>query len=77
MKGTVITIAHRLQTIVDYDKVLVLDKGEMVEYAHPWELISDETTQFYSMCESSGDLNILTAAAKKKWEEGRLVDVET
>ena len=77
MKGTVITIAHRLQTIVDYDKVLVLDKGEMVEYAHPWELISDETTQFYSMCESSGDLDILTAAAKKKWNEGRLVDVET
>lgn len=76
MKGTVITIAHRLQTIVDYDKVLVLDKGEMVEYAHPWELISNEETQFYSMCESSGDVDILKAAAKKKWNEGRLVDVE-
>lgn len=77
MKGTVITIAHRLQTIVDYDKVLVLDKGEMVEYAHPWELINDDSTQFYSMCESSGDLDILKKAAKKKWDEGRLVDVET
>ncbi|OAA67784.1 ATP-dependent bile acid permease [Akanthomyces lecanii RCEF 1005] len=76
MRGTVVTIAHRLQTIVDYDKVLVLDKGEMVEYAHPWELISDEKTQFYSMCESSGDLDILKKAAKKKWDEGRLVDVE-
>ncbi|KAM3433621.1 hypothetical protein NHJ13734_006387 [Beauveria thailandica] len=75
MRGTVITIAHRLQTIVDYDKVLVLDKGETVEYAHPWELISDETTQFYSMCESSGDLEILKKAAKKKWDEGRLVSV--
>ncbi|KAJ2967702.1 hypothetical protein NQ176_g9533 [Zarea fungicola] len=76
MKGTVITIAHRLQTIVDYDKVLVLDKGEMVEFAHPWELISDQSTQFYSMCESSGDLDILVKAAKKKWDESRLVDVE-
>ncbi|OAR00271.1 hypothetical protein LLEC1_03401 [Akanthomyces lecanii] len=76
MRGTVVTIAHRLQTIVDYDKVLVLDKGEMVEYAHPWELISNEETQFYSMCESSGDLDILKKAAKKKWDEGRLVDVE-
>lgn len=76
MRGTVVTIAHRLQTIVDYDKVLVLDKGEMVEYAHPWTLISDESTQFYSMCASSGDLEILKKAAKKKWEEGRLVDVE-
>lgn len=76
MTGTVITIAHRLQTIVDYDKVLVLDKGEKVEYAHPWELISNEETQFYSMCESSGDLDILRKAAKKKWDEGRLLDVE-
>ncbi|TQS33488.1 hypothetical protein Golomagni_06165, partial [Golovinomyces magnicellulatus] len=42
MTGTVITIAHRLQTIVDYDKVLVLDHGEMVEYAHPWELINNK-----------------------------------
>lgn len=75
MRGTVITIAHRLQTIVDYDKVLVLDKGEKIEYAHPWELISDERTQFYSMCESSGDLDILKKAAKKKWDEGHLVDV--
>lgn len=69
MQGTVITIAHRLQTIVDYDKVLVLDKGVLVEYAHPWELISDKKTQFFSMCESSGDLEILKKAAKKKWEQ--------
>jgi len=74
LTGTVITIAHRLQTIVDYDKVLVLDKGEVIEYAHPWELLSNEQSMFYSMCEMSGDLNILIKAAKKKWDEGRLVD---
>ncbi|KAK4142467.1 uncharacterized protein C8A04DRAFT_38253 [Dichotomopilus funicola] len=39
LTSTIITIAHRLQTIVDYDKVLVLDKGEIVEYGHPWELM--------------------------------------
>ncbi|KAG9252175.1 multidrug resistance-associated protein [Emericellopsis atlantica] len=74
LTGTVITIAHRLQTIVDYDKVLVLDKGEVVEYAHPWELINNEKTLFRSMCEMSGDLDILMEAAKKKWDSGRLVD---
>lgn len=75
MTGTVITIAHRLQTIVDYDKVLVLDKGQVAEYAHPWELINDEEGTFRSMCESSGELDNLMRLAKKKWDEGRLVDV--
>ncbi|CEJ94449.1 hypothetical protein VHEMI09979 [[Torrubiella] hemipterigena] len=69
MTGTVITIAHRLQTIVDYDKVLVLDKGELVEFAHPWELIQDEKSQFHGMCASSGNMDILMTAAKKKWDE--------
>lgn len=74
LTGTVITIAHRLQTIVDYDKVLVLDKGEVIEYAHPWELLSNEESMFYGMCEMSGDLDVLVKAAKKKWDEDRLVD---
>lgn len=76
LTGTVITIAHRLQTIVDYDKVLVLDKGEVVEYAHPWELIGKEDGVFRSMCETSGDMDTLLKAAKKKWDDGLLLDVE-
>ncbi|KAG8423072.1 ABC transporter 7 [Metarhizium acridum] len=75
LTGTVITIAHRLQTIVDYDKVLVLDHGEVKQFGHPWELISDEEGQFYSMCEMSGELDVLVKAAKRKWDEDRLVDV--
>lgn len=77
LTGTVITIAHRLQTIVDYDKVLVLDKGQVVEYAHPWELISNEEGTFRSMCDMSGELDVLLKAAKKKWDSGRLVDVDS
>lgn len=75
LTGTVITIAHRLQTIVDYDKVLVLDKGEVVEFDHPWELINRKDGTFRSMCETSGDMDILVTAAKKKWEEGQLLSV--
>lgn len=77
LTGTVITIAHRLATIVDYDKVLVLDKGQVVEYAHPWELINREDGTFRSMCEMSGELEVLIKAAKKKWDAGRLIDVDS
>lgn len=75
LTGTVITIAHRLQTIADYDKVLVLDHGEVKQYGHPWELISDEEGQFFSMCEMSGELEVLVKAARKKWDQDKLVDV--
>ncbi|KAK5951408.1 Transporter of the ATP-binding cassette (ABC) [Knufia fluminis] len=74
-ENTIITIAHRLQTIIDYDKVLVLDKGEVVEYAHPWELIQKDGGSFRGMCETSGDLDVLLELAKKAWDAKRLVDV--
>ena len=38
--STVITIAHRLNTIIDYDRVLVMDKGQLIEYDPPYELLS-------------------------------------
>ncbi|TVY84175.1 ATP-dependent bile acid permease [Lachnellula suecica] len=78
LKSTIITIAHRLQTIVDYDKVLVLDKGNVVEYGHPHELLKKDGNDaiFKGMCETSGDLDALQKAAKKAWEAGRLVDDE-
>lgn len=75
--STIITVAHRLQTIVDYDKVLVLDKGSIVEFDHPWELMKKEDGQFKSMCEMSGDWDVLEKQAKKAWKsKHELVDVE-
>ncbi|ETN40586.1 uncharacterized protein HMPREF1541_04863 [Cyphellophora europaea CBS 101466] len=71
---TLITIAHRLQTIIDYDKILVLDKGEVVEYADPWELLQQEGGSFRSMCETSGHFESLMELAQKSWQERRLID---
>ena len=76
LTSTIITIAHRLQTIVDYDKVLVLDKGRVVEYGHPWELIKIKDGMFRGMCDSSGEYAGLAKAAKKAYKEKMLVDVD-
>ena len=41
LKGsTIITIAHRIKTIIEYDRIFVLDKGELIEEGTPTELIN-------------------------------------
>ena len=76
VKGsTIITIAHRLQTIIDYDKVLVLDKGSVIECAAPWELIETEGGIFRGMCEMSGDFEGLREGARKAGQKQKLVDI--
>ncbi len=46
---TVITIAHRLNTIMDSDRVLVIDNGRAVEFAPPEELLKDPESLFSEM----------------------------
>ena len=72
--STIITIAHRLQTIIDYDKVLVLDHGRVVEFDHPWTLINREDGLFRSMCDNSGNMDVLLDGSKRAWIQKRLVD---
>lgn len=43
---TVITIAHRIPTVIDSDKVLVLSDGKIVEYNSPAKLLEDESSSF-------------------------------
>ncbi|XP_037545242.1 multidrug resistance-associated protein 1-like [Nematolebias whitei] len=50
---TVLTIAHRLNTIMDYTRVLVLEKGEMAEFDSPSSLISQKGA-FYRMAKDAG-----------------------
>ena len=64
--ATVLTVAHRLGTIIYYDLVMVLDKGKVVEMAPPAQLLADPSTTFYGMCQKTGDLEALIAEANKE-----------
>lgn len=64
------TIAHRLDTIIDSDRILVMDAGRVAEFASPAELLRDEGTIFASLCRQAGASNFagLKAAAERHAE---------
>jgi ABC-type multidrug transport system fused ATPase/permease subunit len=56
---TVLTIAHRLETVIDSDKILVLGDGQMLEYGVPADLLgvgdgADTSGPFADMCAALG-----------------------
>ncbi|GJE87807.1 multidrug resistance-associated ABC transporter [Phanerochaete sordida] len=58
---TLLTIAHRLQTIMDSDKIMVLDAGNIVEFGSPAELLQNKSGFFRSLVDASGDKDKLYA----------------
>ncbi|XP_011647242.1 multidrug resistance-associated protein 4-like isoform X2 [Pogonomyrmex barbatus] len=51
---TVLTIAHRLNTIMDSDKVLIMDQGQVLEFDHPFILLQNEQGHFSNMVQETG-----------------------
>lgn len=60
---TILTIAHRIDTILDNDKILVLDKGQVKEFDSPDNLLADKNSLFYGLCERGGYLKKATTSA--------------
>lgn len=54
---TVLTIAHRLNTIMDSDRVLVMNAGTLVEFDHPHLLLNNKNGLLHKMVEQTGHSN--------------------
>lgn len=67
--ATMITIAHRLNTILKSDKILLLDQGEVKEYESPQKLIDDPKSAFsrllYDLKRTDCDDDKRTSASHK------------
>jgi len=67
---TVLTIAHRLNTIMDSNRVLVMDAGKIVEFDHPHCLLRHRENGFlYQMVEQTGQTtaDLLHSVAAEVW----------
>lgn len=65
---TVITIAHRLNTIIQYDRIMVLDQGKIVEFDTPDKLLGNEESYFGNLIKEGGKVfeeNMRTLARRK------------
>ncbi|XP_023235793.1 multidrug resistance-associated protein 4-like isoform X3 [Centruroides sculpturatus] len=66
---TVLKIAHRLNTIIDSDRVMVLDVGKLQEFDSPYALLKNVNGTFYNLVKKTGktSMNELFKIAKEKY----------
>ncbi|KAH9396007.1 Mrp-4p [Tyrophagus putrescentiae] len=72
---TILTIAHRLNTIMDSDRVLVLDAGNVAEFDSPANLLADSSTIFYSLAKDAVPL-IMSSLTPKSTSDHVLLDAQ-
>ncbi|XP_020586974.1 ABC transporter C family member 2-like [Phalaenopsis equestris] len=75
---TMLIIAHRLNTIIDCDRILLLHSGKVLEFDTPEDLLSNEESAFSKMVQSTGAANAeylrSLVFAKSNMEESRRQD---
>ncbi|XP_023228581.1 multidrug resistance-associated protein 4-like [Centruroides sculpturatus] len=66
---TVLTIAHRLHTVIDSDRVLVIDTGRLQEFDSPYALLKNVNGTFYNLIKNTGvtSMNELYKIAKNRY----------
>jgi ABC-type multidrug transport system fused ATPase/permease subunit len=50
---TIIAVAHKLDTILDYDRIVVLDAGRIVENGEPYALLTEPKSHFSQLYASA------------------------
>lgn len=81
-QSSVLTIAHRLNTIADYDKIIVMDDGKVAEFDKPFNLLANsvddtyitKSTMFAQMVQHTGknnSQNIFNSAKEKYLESSQ------
>ncbi|KAF9139964.1 hypothetical protein BGX30_007218 [Mortierella sp. GBA39] len=55
---TVLTIAHRIKTVMDSDRILVMDQGRVVEFEEPRVLLQREDSVFFKLAHQAGEISV-------------------
>lgn len=63
-EATLLCIAHRLRTIIEFDKVLVLGSGKVLEFGEPAQLLADKQSEFSELCRRTGEFDKLSEMAR-------------
>lgn len=53
VNSTILTVAHRIKTIINYDRILVMDNGKVAEFDTQSNLLKDQNTIFYQLYSKS------------------------
>jgi ABC-type multidrug transport system fused ATPase/permease subunit len=71
---TLVTIAHRLRTIADYDKVVVMASGQVAEFGSPKELFEARGTFYDMVCHSGEREELEKLMSGERTQEADLLD---
>jgi ATP-binding cassette subfamily C (CFTR/MRP) protein 4 len=74
-----LTIAHRLETVADYDLIVVMDLGQVVESGSPYELLQTHGSRFQSLVNELGDeaKNTILEVTKKRFDHSTTALIES